>query len=230
MKNLFNYFFISFMLISIFSCDTENIDTSAVQAKEFYNSKEIVESPIDNLGVNQATSIILEGDFKVDKLEDNKIVIYTETKDTKHVFILEGVEADFEVNSTMKRVSYLKNAISFDDTMIVGVDGVSNSEVEILSKSTTKNEYQKTKVLIHKWYSKKDSNYDNISPTSAVEMMVVPGPPSLEDSSCNAGGEGATSCSVGGGATGCSVSCGSGYHACCNVTAMGLNDCHCEAN
>lgn len=45
----------------------------------------------------------------------------------------------------------------------------------------------------------------------ATSLLSVP---AYASAGCNAGGEGATSCSAG--ENGCSVTCTSGYYACCN--------------
>lgn len=62
----------------------------------------------------------------------------------------------------------------------------------------------------------------------AIAALATPGKAAVlvDEGSCNSGGPGSSSCSIGMAGFSCSVTCQEGYYACCNY--VGSNSgCHC---
>lgn len=229
--------FTSFLLSIIFiACnkDTDNIDLYSNPNQKTFLSKKMIGEKFNNLsGYYQNNELFLEGDFKLTKLNENQLVVYTETNSTKHIFLLDGIKQDlidnkFEIN----RLYYLKNGILLNNSVFLGIDANINKllkkDIIKLSKNNTLIENNTSKIILHKWISKNDSNYENLSIDELIE--TTRNQVNLTHAGdCDSGGEGANSCSTqSSSGTGCSVSCGSGYYACCNQTAIGPDDCHCN--
>ncbi len=229
MKKSFKVTAILFFALLIYACSTEE---NLKPSEESFLSQVIEDKDLNNISSNYQDAIFLEGKFKIIRPGNNQLALYTETRDSKHIFLFNEVDESYVLNKNIEKLAYLKNGILLNDDLFLGVEGnisnTMNKDLKILSKANTLERHENFKVLIHKWYSKDDSNYKSVSPEALISnsnKMAF-----LHEGDCDAGGEGSSGCSIGGGSTGCSVSCGSGYHACCNVTLMGANDCHCDKN
>lgn len=195
-----------------------------------YSSTEVKNHTTEAISPNYQNTIFLDGQFKMVLKNKNQIFLYTETNDSRHIFLLDSISSSSFSNTPIQTVSYLKNGILLNNSLFLGVNGQTNTsmvnDVKLLSKSAKTDNFPMLKSLAHYWYSKKDSVYNHQSMDELINTTLR-----FEDGGdCTAGGTGSTGCSIGGGSTGCSVSCGAGYHACCNVTLLGANDCHCVAN
>lgn len=198
-----------------------------------FSSNKVDNSITNEVTANYKDAILLEGNFRITKTDKNQVAIYTETKDSKHLFLLSGIE--YSILSKMKITSlfYLQDGILLNNKIFIGVDGnvkelLMQNVKKISSLDKPDNQYT-IKTLVHNWYSKEDNAYKNLSADQLItNYNTVTTNIVRED--CTAGGAGSTGCSLGSGSTGCSVSCGSGYHSCCIYTAMGSNDCHCTVN
>ena len=216
------------LLTILFTC---NNDDSTTTEQDSFISKKNENRDINGISANYQNSIFLEGKFKTMKPTKNQFVIYTETQDTRHIFLFSEVDKSFNLNKKIEKLSYLKNGILLNNDLFLGVKGnineTINRDIKTLAKNNNIKRLDNFKVLIYRWFSKDDADFKDISINNLVNetsrLATLP-----HEGDCDAGGEGATACSVGGGATGCSVSCGAGYYACCNVTGMGVNDCHCD--
>ena len=206
-------------------------DSDKVIQKESFFSKEINDINTKNISINHENSIFLEGKFKIIKPSKNQLAIYTETKKTRHIFLFNEVDELFDIEKNISKLSYLKDGILLNDALFLGIEGNVNKtmhqNIMKLSKNNTLEKIENFKMLSHYSFHKDNMKFKDLS----IENLVFEISASIElshEGDCKAGGEGATSCSLGSGATGCSVSCGSGFYACCGYTPMGPNDCHCD--
>ncbi len=206
-------------------------DSDKVIKKESFFSKEINDINTKNISINHENSIFLEGKFKIIKPSKNQLAIYTETKKTRHIFLFNEVDELFDIEKNISKLSYLKDGILLNDALFLGIEGNVNKtmhqNIMKLSKNNTLEKIENFKMLSHYSFHKDNMKFKDLS----IENLVFEISASIElshEGDCKAGGEGATSCSLGSGATGCSVSCVSGFYACCVYTPMGPNDCHCD--
>lgn len=206
-------------------------DSDKIIQKESFFSKEINDTNTKNISINHENSIFLEGKFKIIKPSKNQLAIYTETKKTRHIFLFNEVDELFNIEKNISKLSYLKDGILLNDALFLGIEGNVNKtmhqNIMKLSKNNTLEKIENFKMLSHYSFHKDNMKFKDLS----IENLVFEISASIElphEGDCKAGGEGATSCSLGSGATGCSVSCGSGFYACCVYTPMGPNDCHCD--
>ncbi len=172
----------------------------------------------------------LTGTFSSFLTKSNEFIIYTETNESKEIFILQ----DF---NSKKSIENIKNVVFLDDFLIVFNQqgeiyyiyvnrediALKNSNIKSNFKGKSLNE-EKVNGLIYLSYPISDDFIDiqNIKNTESVVQYIS----NNYNRSCQSGGSGSTSCSYGGGSTGCSVSCGGGYYACCSV-GIGGNSCYC---
>jgi hypothetical protein len=229
MKNILKNIIPLLLSIMLFSCN--NTDENRKMDQDSFLSKKIENIDINNVSVNYQNSIFLEGKFKIIKPTKNQLAIYTETNDTKHVFLFSDADESFHLDKSIEKLFYLKNGIIINDDLFLGVNGniseSMNKDLELLSKNKRLIKNEGFKVLVHKWFSKatpifKDATLEYLITETAKRAVIT------HEGDCEAGGEGSTGCSsTSSNGTGCSVSCGSGYYACCNET-FGNNDCHCD--
>jgi len=208
----------------------ENADLETIQ--EVFFAEEVQKEEFTNLSGNyEKNTLFLHGTFKIVTPGENQLAFYTETEDSKHIFLFNEIENNELVKDLdIQKLYYLKNGILLNNKLFLGIDGnvseLMKKDLSIISKNNSLAEYNNAKVLIHKWFSKNDSNFKE---KQAIDLIADTARRGLvHDGDCDAGGEGSTGCSLGGGSSGCSVSCGSGYYACCVLTAIGPNDCHCD--
>lgn len=216
------------VLALLFSCSA---DENTIIDQYNFLSKKIENKEIKNIKANYQNSIFLKGKFKIVKPTRNQFVIYTETDETRHVFLFDEVDESFDININIEKLSYLKNGILLNDDLFLGVEGnvneIINTDLKILTNNNSIQRIDNFKILIHKWFDKEDANFNELSVDNLINEVSTSAV-LTHKGDCDAGGEGFTGCSIGGGSSGCSVSCGSGYYACCNVTTIGPNDCHCD--
>lgn len=224
MKILLRLSLFTFLIFAL-SCTKRSNDLD-----NLYTSEKIDNTITKEVAANYQNSIFLDGKFKISEPNENQIAIYTESADTKHLFLINSDNKTNLLKQNIKSIAYLKNGILINKDLFYGVEGNVNdriiSDVKLLSNKTEVNSQPTINGLVHLWFSKTDSTFK----TKTAEQLINTMANFVPEEDCDAGGVGSTGCSIGGGASGCSVSCGSGYHACCNVTVLGANDCHCEAN
>ncbi|WP_374402131.1 hypothetical protein [Flavobacterium sp.] len=187
-------------------------------------------------------SIALKGKIKTWLNSNNELVIYTETVDTKHIFILQETDSKLKLENEYSKITFLDHSIILDsksEAFFIGVKEKLESSIiikefkEIRTNKKTLEAYGSG--IVHMWFEK-----GNEFAKSKIKLNIIEEQPSifkyLEDAdagtSCDSGGTGSTSCSVSSGgsgqSTGCSVSCQSGYYSCCNKGGLfTVNSCKC---
>lgn len=215
-----------FMTIVANSCDhDENILSSHAKSSEtILESSKINYARVEN-------PIALEGNIKVWKSTSNELVIFTETEELKHLFILQDMYNETIFQDEYFKLTFLDHGVVLDsktnESLFVGV----KDKTESLNIKKAFDENRKSKKmndtygtgLIHIWQPSKSKIAD-----SKMKYNLLTEQPSVlkfiyEDAateSCDNGGAGSSSCSVSTGGSGsnsgCSVSCQTGYYSCCN--------------
>jgi|GEM_PF-3290374 len=215
-------FSIMILLILIISCQQD--DTNIKEQISKFESVELKNPLIKEISLKYSKTKFLKGDFELLDI-DNKIIISTDTEKLKHIFLFDkDGKTNFSLSEKIKNLYYLKDALILNKNVIIEVDKNSSKTLrENLASLADKKELKKfkTKNLTYLWVNKTDS-----LTTKEIISSINNSKHKRED--CEAGGEGATGCSItSNSGAGCSTSCGSGYYACCNETLMGPNDCDC---
>lgn len=228
-KQIFNYLTLLSILL-IFSCSTDSKEQNEnLQQIDKYQSELIENSKTKEISTKYQNATFLKGNFQTIKSKDNQVALFTETNDFKHIFIINDISKNDVLKiENIKSLSYLKNGIVLNSDIFVSVEGNSDENLkkdsEFLSSKSNLNEIN-SKNIIYYWVPKSNSK-----DVTAEELIQSANRIALQhEGDCEQGGEGSTSCSVtSNSGAGCSVSCGTGYYACCNETAIGPNDCHCH--
>ncbi len=215
------------LLFTVFSCNSELAVENDAENKAL----------IDVLNTNDNEILSLKGDFQFFKSDRDQLIIFTETKDIKHAFYLNGV-GDFSISkireNKIEKIKYLQHGVLLSDHIFVGVKGNVDPKVKQLIISDSDNikiEEYFVDNLLHVWLSKESKDFDkfNFKDLTSDNNLKEYFSKSAHSDDCNVGGEGSTGCNITShGGSGCSVSCGTGYYACCNETTYGPNDCHCH--
>lgn len=218
MKNLIQILttLISFLLfVSCMNDDTINDGVLIKQLKDHEISNYIEIQALNN-------PIILEG--KISSWTNaNNIFFSTKTSDQTHLFILQ-TETRQKLSKQMdiKRLIYLDHMILLETKAGIQYYGVQKEEA--------KNLFEKLEYEMEDFQTIKYGyglSYTKLAPQKFENYIRNFAEDSNNDLSsnkrrCDAGGEGASSCSVGD----CSVSCQVGYYACCNRGVLG-DKCKC---
>lgn len=211
------------LFIIVTSCQQDDTEEGLKTQTQNFESSELKNSNINDISIRYSKTKFLKGDFEYFETKD-KVIFSTNTEQFKHVFILdikEGNRLTFSKN--IKYVYYLKDALVINKEIVLEVDGNSSKALkeDLNTLIETKSpKYYKLNNLRYLWVNKTDS-------LSTKEILSYT--TKQHKSSCEAGGQGSTSCSITSNTgAGCSTSCGTGYYACCNETLIGPNDCHCE--
>lgn len=228
-----------FMIISLslifFACENEN-DQEDSLLNENYVSKIIETKQLNDLsGYYGDKEIFLEGRFEIKQPKENQLVFYTETDEYKHIFLFDGFSKSTDyLGMDVESLFYLNNGILLNKKYFLGTDDKLDinlkKDLNMFAKDKLVIENNTSNMLVYKWFSKSNPNYNQLNVDELInftsrtyDAMIAGG--------CENGGPGSTGCSITSSTgSGCSVTCGSGYYACCNETAIGPNDCHCEKN
>jgi hypothetical protein len=233
LRNLAIFFFGVLSGFFIASCESEGATNQAVNEQEAFLSAIIKNQRFDDLSISyQNNTLFLQGDFKIVKPEKDQLIIFTETADSRHIFLLDGIDEEISQDLKIEKLYYLKHGILLNERLFLGtkgnVDDRMQRDVNKLAGNNSTKQFTDAIMIAHKWYDTSDKRFKDISADELIAQAARQAYDSLgHEGSCDSGGEGATSCSLGGT---CSVSCGDGYHACCVHTAIGPNDCHCDKN
>ncbi len=218
------------LLVAVFFSHCSNKEKEQTNdAKSFISQKVDNQLMIEICQTYDDSSVTFEGDFKVIKNTDNQVAIYTETKDKRHIFILDNVDKNLDIPNSIHKIAYLRNGILLNDDLFIGVEGNVDDRmlknVERLSKKGTIKDSKEIKILLYKWYSKEKFNFKDFSILELINRKVTITESSRE---CISGGKGANSCSVSYRNYACFASCGAGFYACCDTQIIGEPDCQCK--
>lgn len=167
------------------------------------------------------------GEFKVWKNESGEIVFYTESKESINVMTCQNCNnIDGLGLSGKATLTFLDHSFVFRKGKASYYFAVDKPEEKEIKSSfglsfPIENEHYGTGVTYH-WLDKNTMKnasdfFSKITKApNAVEYIISTNSSDVtgKNIECSSGGQGASSCSMGGG--GCSVSCSSGYYACCN--------------
>lgn len=224
---------IALALMSFFflaSCSNDDVESE--------NSTDFISvSQEQKINLNQFNhSISLKGSIQAWVNSNSELVAYSETETHKHIFILQDVMGDMEVNTMFSKITFLDHSFSLikdsGESILIQIKNKTESEEAstILKQIDSKSDMITVEGsgIVHIWISKKDNNKPELSYAS-LKLDNGEGDSVFRLANCDSGGSGSTSCATNSGDNGCSVSCGAGTYACCNnATTFSHASCKCK--
>ncbi len=224
MKNIFRNALGLFFVLVCFSCSQNGKEGKNATEPTFSSQKIANPLLLELAGAHDDRFIALEGNFKLSKYKERQIALYSQTKDNRHVFILDAVDKGLNITDSISKVVYLKNGILLNDSLFVAVkenlgDRVLENVEQLSKKGIIKKQLQ-IKILLHKWYSVKKFSAKEFPIMALIKRKFV-----VEEASNS---EGAIYCGYSYKDYGCMVSCGAGFYADCESHLVGEPDCQCK--
>ncbi|MEH0007561.1 MAG: hypothetical protein V6Z82_02430 [Flavobacteriales bacterium] len=231
---------LSLTILALIACSRNDGEMRATRASVGGNTL------FQNLDASQIRHpIYLKGNFESWISKRDELVVFTETAQAKHLFVLQGAkkQSQTSIKDGIKSLLFLQHCFIVElangNRLYFGVS--KPEEKSIYNRMTRNDKVSFTGVgygfgVIHRWIGKEDPSYADINTASLKDassgslggtlVTSLSSPVDADCGSCDSGGAGATSCSSWSGSMGgCSISCGGGYYACCSSGFS--NSCRC---